>query len=640
MAKEKFCFLTMTAPVKFYEKIITDIILQNGVHMEKASSVLDKSSKKLYPMGNFNEYATPLKQCVQIASENNIDLKYSDFSNDFFDLDGAKSFIDNYKKETDQIKNRINEIEKEISENSVIIEKVRYLEDIDLELNEFWNFEYIKFRFGRISKVGYSKLRKFLAEENNIFFFATSSDVDFIYGMYFVTSAASTRIDSFIDSLHFERIMLPDSAAGKPKEIFDNLTERNAALEEEKKELIAKSDKFAADNKERILKCYSYLKYYYTVYDIRKYCMIANDMFYVSGWIPEKKLKDCIVKIEQINETDKDIQIMYYVDEPENLSGLTPPTQLKNIPVINWFEQFVTMYGVPAYNEIDPTPFLAISYALLFGAMFGDVGQGLCLSLLGIAAWFIKKMPLGKVIAVIGVVSALFGCFYGSVFGYENIIPGYHVMENSKTIGTTLVVSVACGALIITVSMIINIINGIRQKKVEKYLFSPNGVAGMLLYWGIIAGIVGIYVVDKNIFTPVYVLLIIVVPVLLIFFKEPLSVLLAKGKARIENKGMYVVENIFELFDVCLSYVTNTISFLRVGAFALNHAGMMLAVFILSGAASGSANPYIFVAGNALVIGLEGLIVGIQVLRLEFYEIFSRFYSGDGKKYAPLEINY
>ena len=97
---------------------------------------------------------------------------------------------------------------------------------------------------------------------------------------------------------------------------------------------------------------------------------------------------------------------------------------------------------------------------------------------------------------------------------------------------------------------------------------------------------------------------------------------------------MFFVEAFVELFDVVLSYATNTISFVRVGAFALSHAGMMGVVLSLAGVEKGTTNWLIIIFGNILVTGLEGLVVGIQVLRLEYYEMFSRFYKGDGKPFV------
>ena len=100
---------------------------------------------------------------------------------------------------------------------------------------------------------------------------------------------------------------------------------------------------------------------------------------------------------------------------------------------------------------------------------------------------------------------------------------------------------------------------------------------------------------------------------------------------------------LFELFETLLSYLTNTLSFMRIGAYAITHVGLMLVVHMLAGLAGGVGGPVgilILVAGNAFVMGFEGLLVGIQVLRLEFYELFGRFYDDGGIPFAPRKIDY
>ena len=107
-------------------------------------------------------------------------------------------------------------------------------------------------------------------------------------------------------------------------------------------------------------------------------------------------------------------------------------------------------------------------------------------------------------------------------------------------------------------------------------------------------------------------------------------------KSLIANCFMFFVQSFFELFEVLLSYLSNTLSFLRIGAFAVSHAAMMEVVLMLAGATNGgSPNWIVVVLGNIFVCAMEGLIVGIQVLRLEYYEIFSRFYAGNGREFQP-----
>ena len=125
-------------------------------------------------------------------------------------------------------------------------------------------------------------------------------------------------------------------------------------------------------------------------------------------------------------------------------------------------------------------------------------------------------------------------------------------------------------------------------------------------------------------------------PLLLMFFKEPLSAIIEKKAQKMEGGvGMFITQGVFELFEVLLSYFSNTLSFVRVGAFAVSHAAMMQVVLMLAGAEAGDPNWGIVIGGNLFVCGMEGLIVGIQVLRLEYYELFSRFYRGSGRAFEP-----
>ena len=130
------------------------------------------------------------------------------------------------------------------------------------------------------------------------------------------------------------------------------------------------------------------------------------------------------------------------------------------------------------------------------------------------------------------------------------------------------------------------------------------------------------------------------VPLLLILFKEPLTKKIQKRADKMEeSKAMFLVQGFFELFETLLSYFSNTLSFVRIGAFAVSHAAMMEVVLMLAGAEEGNPNWIVIILGNLFVCGMEGLIVGIQVLRLEYYEMFSRFYKGSGRKFEPYNKN-
>ena len=297
---------------------------------------------------------------------------------------------------------------------------------------------------------------------------------------------------------------------------------------------------------------------------------------------------------------------------------------------------------------IDPTPYVAITYMLLFGIMFGDLGQGLVVALLGLIVQK-KGIALGGVMSRIGLTSMVFGFLYGSVFGVETMLIPVHralfgrdhlieVMEPSAT-NFLLIAAIAIGAVIIILSISLNVMLGFREKNLERAVFSNNGLAGLVFYCAVIFAAVSTLMLGNNVLTPVYVVPLLVVPLLLMFFKEPLGRLLEKKEPFPDGFGGFFVESFFEMFEVLLSFITNTMSFIRVGSFVLVHAGMMIVVFTLSGMVGGVGSIIIAVVGNIFVMGIEGLIVGIQVLRLEFYEIFSRFFDSDGLPFQPVGVD-
>ena len=320
---------------------------------------------------------------------------------------------------------------------------------------------------------------------------------------------------------------------------------------------------------------------------------------------------------------------------------------MENPKLFKPFEMFVGMYGLPAHNEMDPTLFVGLTYSFIFGVMFGDVGQGLLLVIVGALVYHFKKSPLAGIIATAGVFSTIFGFMFGSVFGFEDVIQPLWLrpIDHMTTLpfvgklNTVFIVSIAFGMGLIVIAMVLHIINAFREHDTQSTWFDPNGVAGLVFY-GSVAAVVILFMSGRP--TPAGIVLAVMfgVPLLLILFKEPLTNRLKKKKEKMkEGKVMFFVEGFFELFEMLLSYFSNTLSFVRIGAFAVSHAAMMEVVLMLAGVESGNTNWVVVVLGNLFVCLMEGLVVGIQVLRLEYYEMFSRFYKGSGRKFEPYNKN-
>ena len=370
-------------------------------------------------------------------------------------------------------------------------------------------------------------------------------------------------------------------------------------------------------------------------YEIHKYVGIYRDRFIICGWCPESDSEDFITLFDDIDGMECTVETV------GKDTQLSPPVKLKNNILARPYEFYVQMYGLPSYNEPDPTPFVAFTYTLLFGVMFGDLGQGLVLAIIGALMWHLKKMPLGKILIPCGISSAVFGVIYGSVFGFEELLdPMFRSIGFSEkpvdvmkpeTTQMLIYGAVGAGVVLVLASILMNIFSCIKQKKALHAVFSANGLCGIVFYVSVLS-----LLLLEN--ASAVAIPAIIVSLVLIFLSEPLIRIFEHKKPLEEGQSVsdFAMQTFFELFETALSYVTNTMSFLRVGAFILVHAGMMKVVFTLAEMSSGVPYVLILIFGNALVMCLEALLVGIQVLRLEFYEMFSRFFKGEGEPYMPV----
>lgn len=354
----------------------------------------------------------------------------------------------------------------------------------------------------------------------------------------------------------------------------------------------------------------------------------GDEYFYLSGWVPESELNQFESLEDKYKNTIITTKDVDSVDEQ-------PPTKLKNNKFVRPFEYMVNMYGAPNYDEIDPTPFFAITYMLLYGLMFGDLGQGLVF--LGLGFWLSKKNEtFGAILKRIGISASIFGLMYGSFFGREDLIPTL-LIKPFDNIMTVLIASVAFGVTLMVISYIIGIYNKVHlQKNIEEGIFGKEGFAGLMMMSSfiiIVLAIVNVGPVPKNIG-----LILLIISIVMMVFKQPIARKLEGNKKLYDQaKGDYYLEGSFSVIEALLSVFSNLVSFTRVGAFAINHVGLYMAFEVMAKLVGGGIKGFILlVIGNIFIIGLEGMIVGIQGLRLEFYEMFSKYYEGNGHLFRPI----
>lgn len=634
----KMKFINISGPRSDIDRV-TDLYLSRyEIQLESALSEL-KTVDNLRPFIEINPYRDALNKAVQfvelLPNAQDIVPDTSLGLNDMFEI--VRKANEDYMS-LEEKKEKLKKKTEQLRAKQQVIAPFRPL---DCDLHHVLNYRFIHYRFGRIAVEYYHKMLKYLMEDLGAIFVEGERDESYVYGAYFVSPGEVQKVDAVFRSLHFERIELKDEFEGTPSYAYQALDSEIARIHIEIEDLDKAAGEMLSDRAPQLVAAKNRLEELSNNFDVRKLAARVEDKkedyYILCGWMAEDDVEKFLAEIKE------DDRVFVVVEDDHDTFFGEPPTKLENPKLFKPFEMFIQMYGLPASNEMDPTVFVGLTYSFIFGVMFGDVGQGLLLFIGGGLIFHFKKAPLAGIIATAGIFSTIFGFLFGSIFGFENVLPALWLrpIDHMTTLpflgklNTVFIIAVAFGMGIILLAMILHIINALKSLDIEGAWFDANGVAGFIFYASAVASIV-LFMTGNSLPAGFVMAVMFGVPLLLIFFKKPLTRLIQKRADKMEeSKAMFIVEGFFELFETLLSYFSNTISFIRIGAFAVSHAAIMEVVLMLAGAEEGNPNWIVIVLGNLFVCGLEGLIVGIQVLRLEYYEMFSRFYKGSGRAFQP-----
>jgi len=459
---------------------------------------------------------------------------------------------------------------------------------------------------------------------------------DFVIFISYTPILLQTETERILKSANCEKIQVPNNYIGIPKDVAVLVQAEIKEIQQSTWKIQIELNVFLRQNYKIIKNLESSYELEQKSGEIKKNVACTKEFFYLAGWIPKSFM-------ERLNKLlmSFDNRILLITKDPNERTNsvINPPTMLINNEVFKPFESMVLMYGVPSYGEIDPTIFFGVTYTLMFGAMFGDVGQGLVLLLAG---FLLKnkdgRINLGGVFETLGISSIVFGFLYGSVFGSEYVINAL-LIRPMEHINDILIAAIIFGCGFLILGFILGITNSIRKKDIERGLFGKEGIAGFMFYVGVLILLVSIVYKTPLLPTAIWMIYFIFF-LLLILLKHPLANILL-GKEILFEEGVkdYFIESSFEVIETLLSMFSNTLSFIRVGAFALNHVGLFIAFSSMAAMTkSGFTSVMILILGNIIIICLEGLIVFIQGLRLEYYELFSKYYEGSGVTFEPVRV--
>ena len=333
---------------------------------------------------------------------------------------------------------------------------------------------------------------------------------------------------------------------------------------------------------------------------------VTEHFAWITGWTSDADGHE----INQALDHGKVRHLLRYREPP---AGVECPVVMRNPRWARPFELFPGLLGTPGSSEVDPSRIVALVAPLMFGFMFGDVGQGAVLLVIGL--FLRKRVPVLGLLVPYGAMAMLFGILFGSVFANEALIPALWMHPIAHPI-EVMVVALAFGVGILTLGLVLDGLSAFWRRRLWRWAATRGGILVAYL------GLVGAFV------TPV---------LLNALWIGAAWFVVGSVLTSPHNRLLEIPKALGELVESMLQLGVNTVSFVRVGAFALAHAGLSAAVIGMASAAGSFIGWLIIMAlGNALVIALEGLIVGIQTTRLLLFEFFIRFLTAEGRQLRPL----
>ncbi len=633
------------------DKVVKNLLsrgVMDFVHIEG----LDKERMKKIKSGDdgrtgadLAEYRVRIESLFSQAGHKVPSLSASDLENvDVLDLDKLRRFIERLTISTQSIKDRQRIVNQRYLQHG---EMMRYIED---KKNE-----YIDLRVGNVPSREddfSSRLEQFgaVVEKEGSSFAVLSFKRD------------RERIDDLFDKFHWAE----SSEASEQKNALQRAKgELSKCLEKDRKDLEKLKEEVKEKIGERIDdldKAWINVRVHELCSSVESYFSYTKNTTLLSGWVPEdeyQRVYDAILEAT-------DGRCIIEARDADEMERESVPVSMTSPKALKPFEHLVNNYGTPEYGSINPTPFTAVAYILMFALMFADLGQGFVLLLVGlIGTYMYRKNPLKKdglisrylcsLLLYLGPASMLGGLLFGSCFGYSWIPAlwfNYHSVVNGhggngyvNDIYDILGITIKFGIAVIATGLILNWINLIRKKRFFELIFDKNGFVGGALYAiGIYAGFGFVASGYKTVPTPAWMMPSLVFLIVMIFISEPVHFIIQLRKGHKEKVSQLVINTVIEslitILEIFSGFLANTLSFMRVAGLGIAHVSLMTA-FQDMAEMTGNAifGTLIIIVGNVLVVVLEGLSAGINSLRLNYYEFFTRFFTGRGFAYQPIGLS-
>ncbi len=549
----------------------------------------------------------------------------------------------------------------EVKRTSEALSEARAFANLKVPYTELEHLSFLSLRIGRIDPACFEELKQTIGSRAVIV--ALGDD----HSRIMAASSKKGRfaLDTELKDSGFVNLEIPEDFKGIPDDVLESLALQDESAKKALSVIEEERHNFAETHAASLRSLLASFSLSAQISAVKNRLESTSLVYRITGWIPERDSHEMMKDLDKLTESRAAIRVYHPMEVPSVLSGQEKvPVLLRHGKLVGAFERMIFSYGSPLYGNVDPTPFVAVFFTLLFGIMFGDAGQGLIFLLAGIL--MAKKVinvggwnKFAPIFMAIGCSSMIMGLLTGEFFATESVLePVAHWITglfgeprapiiNLSPISKNYIgaifgifgVTIGIGFVINSIGLVINMVNNLSAKRFGKAFFGKTGFAGAAFFWYVV--VLVLRMVLSGYTASVLDWVIIGLLVFFAAFGEPFERLVDGERPVLENGvGAMIIGGIVEIIELVSTYLSCSISFVRVGAFALAHAVLGFIINMMTETVGGAGGLAVLILGNAIVVVLEGMIVAIQVIRLQYYEFFSKFFNETGREFKPFAFEY
>jgi V/A-type H+-transporting ATPase subunit I len=577
------------------------------------------------------------------------------------DLDETEKELDSLSSSIESKRSRQSEIQQELLKLEDMGRQLEMFEGIEAGMKSRSRYSFLSIQTGTIPEQNRETFREQINQLPSVHIESEHEETP--VHLLITMKRDDKQVNTILEKVGWQDVELPKELEGAREKATRNIEEKIQEYRREQQKLEDEVGEIIREKKENLEDIWANLTMNELFYKMQAHFGKTSRTMVFSGWLPEDQQQELEEGIRRVTDNLCYLEWREPVVREQENPELDAPVEVHTPRVLQPFQALVENYATPEYGTVNPAPFVAGAYLIMFGLMFGDVGHGAVLFLAGIIGTILtrkkgKNSTLFELIIWCGGSAIVAGILFGSYFGmqwfpplwfdYHGVISGHAHSGSIQDIYDILTITIYFGISVIGLGLLLNWINSIRRRRWFQLIFDKGGIIGGWIY---AAGVYAAYYFTQHEYKelPDMKLLfpLIGIPVLILMVKPPLEFFIHRGKTRKSFNAFtimdFIMEWIVEILEIVSGYLANTLSFMRVAGLGIAHVSLMIAFFSIAEMISPESlvtvgGIVILILGNMLVIVLEGLSAGIQSLRLNYYEFFSKYFNGTGRAYAPISL--